>query len=185
VYTITGTTSAVVARKRGGGPVTVAADDAGRLWAVWDDRGGVSASIHARRSNRAATVWGAEVVAKRPGGTLQAYRLDASAIGGKLDVLGVFNLGTSSDAATFHRRLRPGLTLTADRRRLPSGRSSTVTFTVLDAGDPVDDARVKAGGASGRTDRRGRVKLRLPGRAVRVRATAAGYVADALRLRAR
>src|ERR671910_1332776 len=65
----------IVARKRGSGPVTIAAAGDGRLWAIWDDRGGVDAKIHARRSNRGATRWGAEVVAGRPRGTLQAYRL--------------------------------------------------------------------------------------------------------------
>ena len=56
----------IVARKRGSGPVTIAAAGDGRLWAIWDDRGGVDAKIHARRSNRGATRWGAEVVGRPP-----------------------------------------------------------------------------------------------------------------------
>ena len=102
--------------------MTIAAARDGRLWLVWDDRGSVDAQIRARRSNKGATRWGAEVVAGRPSGTLQAYRLDANAAGDALDVLGVFNLGTSSDASTFHRRLLPGLTLAADPGRLRRGR---------------------------------------------------------------
>jgi|SRR5215208_195829 len=175
----------IVARKGGSGPVTIAAADDGRLWAIWDDRGSIDASIHARRSNRGATSWGAEVTAGRPRGTLQAYRLDASAIGGSVDVLGVFNIGTTTNAATFHRRLQPGLTLSADPGRLRRGRSTEVRFTVHDAGDAVRGARVSAGGRSGTTDRRGRVELDLPGRTVTASAAKSGYVKDTLRLKAR
>jgi len=175
----------IVARKQGSGPVTIAAAGDGRLWAIWDDRGSVDASIHARRSNRGATRWGAEVTAGRPRGTLQAYRLDASAAGGAVDVLGVFNIGTSSSAATFHRRLLPGLSLSASPARLRRGRGTDVRFTVRDAGQAVRGARVSAGGRTGTTDGRGRVELELPGRSVKASATKAGYVKDTLRLRAR
>jgi hypothetical protein len=175
----------IVARKTGSGPVTIAAADDGRLWAVWDDKGGLGATIHARRSNRGATQWGAEVSAGRPKGTLQAYRLDASAVGGAVDVLGVFNLGTSTNGATFHRRLLAGLTLTADPDKLRRGRTTTVEFRVRDAGAAVSGARVSAGGRSGTTNARGRVELRLPGRAVKASATKTGYVKDTLRLKAR
>ena len=175
----------VVARKKGSGPVAIAAAGDGRLWAVWDANGGIDAGIRARRSNRGATRWGAAVRAGRPGGTLQAYRLDASAVGGAVDVLGLFNIGTTSNAATFHRRLRPGLTLVASPSRVRRGRATEVRFTVRDAGDPVRGARVRAGGRSGTTDGRGRVELDLPGRTVTATATKPGYVKAAKRLRAR
>ena len=144
--------------------MTIAAARDGRLWLVWDDRGSVDAQIRARRSNKGATRWGAEVVAGRPKGTLQAYRLDANAAGDALDVLGVFNLGTSSDASTFHRRLLPGLTLTAAPGRLRRGRRTSVTFTVRDAGDPVKGAKVAAGGEL-RDDQRPRQGGARPARA--------------------
>lgn len=185
VWRVGASNAPIVARKAGSGPVAIAKADDGRLWVLWDDRGGLGATIHARRSNRGATRWGAEVSAGRPGGTLQAYRLDASAIGGAVDVLGVFNLGTSTKAATFHRRLQPGLTLTAAPGRLRRGRTTTVRFTVKDAGDAVRGARVSAGGRSGTTDGRGRVELTLPGRTVTASAARSGYVEDTLRLQAR
>ena len=172
----------IVARKRGSGPVTLAAADDGRLWAIWDDRGGVDAQIHARRSNKGATRWGAEIGAGRPKGSQQAYRLDASVAGGALDVLGVFNLGTTTNASTFHRRLLPGLTLAATPGKVRKGRTTTVRFTVRDAGDPVKGAEVKAGGESGTTDRKGRVALDLPGKAVTATATHGGYVKATKRL---
>ena len=177
----------IVARKAGSGPVTIVAADDGRLWVIWDDRGSIDASIHARRSNRGATKWGAEVTAGRPRGTLQAYRLDGSAAGGAVDVLGVFNIGTTTNAATFHRRLLPGLSLSAAPSRVRRGRKTEVRFTVRDAGAAVRGARVSAGGKSGTTDGGGRVELVLapPARAVTATATKSGYAKDTLRLKAR
>jgi ribosomal protein L16/L10AE len=61
-----------------------------------------------------------------------------------------------------------------------------VRFTVLDAGDAVKGAKVKAGGKSGTTDARGRVTLTLTSRkAVRARATESGYAAANRRLAVR
>jgi hypothetical protein len=56
---------------------------------------------------------------------------------------------------------------------------------VLDAGDAVRGARVSAGGASGRTNARGRVALTIPAgaRAVTGAATAKGYTRATLGLR--
>ena len=114
---------------------------------------------------------------------MQAYKLDASAAGGALDVLANFNIGTSSNAVTSHRRILPGLTLQASPERLRRGRPTTVRFTVLDAGTAVRGARVTAAGASGRTDGRGRVTLTLRSRrAVTARATRSGYAAATKRL---
>jgi hypothetical protein len=161
----------------------LAAAPDGRLWIVWSSASGVSPRVFARRSNAAATVFGATVTAGRPAGTTFNYRLDASVSGGALDILGVFNNGTTPTASTFHTRVLPGLTLRASLRRV--GRAGAgVTFTVLDAGDPVKGARVRAGGASGLTNAKGKVRLAIAaGRAaVSARVTAKGYTAAALRL---
>jgi hypothetical protein len=56
---------------------------------------------------------------------------------------------------------------------------------VRDAGQPVQGARVKAGGASGATNSAGRVTLELPGRTITAKATRSGYVKAAKRLKAR
>ena len=76
----------------------------------------------------------------------------------------------------------PGLTLAASPAKVRRGGTTTVRFTVRDAGDPVKGAKVKAGGASGTTDSRGRVKLDLPGKAVTATATHSGYTKAAKRL---
>ena len=90
-------------------------------------------------------------------------------------MLGNFNVGISStSASTYHRRVLPGLALAASPAKLRKGRTTTVRFTVRDAGDPVKGATVKAGGKSGTTDSKGRVELDLPGKAVTATATHGG-----------
>lgn len=169
----------------GGVPVTIAAASDGRLWVVWVHNRGGAPHVLAQRSNRAATRFGATVDAGRPRGSPAAYRLGASPIGGALDVLANFNIGTEPRSATYHSRILPGLTLRASPRRLRRGRPQDVRFVVSDAGDPVRGARVTAGGASGLTAQDGSVTLRLPGQAVTVKAAKRGYTAAQRRLGAR
>ena len=177
----------VLARLSGTGnlPVTIAAASDGRLWVVWVNNRRGAPHVLARRSNRAATRFGATVNAGRPPGSPAAYRLGASPSGGALDVLANFNIRTEPRSATYHRRILPGLSLRAKPGRLRRGRSQDVRFVATDAGDPVRGARVRAAGASGLTARNGTVTLRLPGRTLTAKATKSGYTPAARRLRAR
>lgn len=168
----------------GNHPVALAAAPDGRLWVVWAESRGGAARVLARRSNEKATRFGAVVDAGRPAGAPAAYQLDASPVGNALDVLANFNIGTQPRSATYYRRIKPGLTLTARPSRLRRGVRQGVDFTVTDAGDPVRGARVAAGGASA-TSRDGSVTLRLAGRAVTARATKAGYTSATRHLRVR
>ena len=155
-----GASGAPVVARTDSPAVSVAAAGDGRIWVLWT-KGFGDPDLLARRSNRGATRFGATVNAGHPRGTLQAYGVDANAAGTALDALVNFNLGTTSNAATFHRRLKPGLTLRASPSRLRRGRQTAVRFTVLDAGDAVRGARVSVGGRSGLSDGRGRVTLTL------------------------
>jgi hypothetical protein len=162
--------------------VAIAAAGEGRIWVLWT-KGFGDPDVLARRSNRAATRFGATVNGGHPKGALQAYKLDANAAGNALDVLASFNIGSTTDAVTSYRRLRPGLTLQASPARLRRGRQTDVRFTVRDAGAPVRGARVTVAGRSGATDSRGRVTITLQSKkAVRARATRAGYAAATKRL---
>jgi hypothetical protein len=162
--------------------VAIAAAGDGRLWVLWT-KGFGDPDVLARRSNRGATKFGATVNAGHPKGAAQAYKLDASAAGGALDVLGNFNIGTSTTAATSYRRIRPGLTLRARPGKLRRDERTEVRFTVSDAGAPVQGAKVAAGGESGTTNGNGRVMLSLRARKpVTARATRAGYTAATRRL---
>ena len=177
----------LVERVRGSGSpaVAVAAADDGRLWVVWTEGFG-DPDVLARRSNKSATTFGATVNAGHPKDALQAYKVDASAAGGALDVLGNFNIDTSATAVTSYRRLLPGLTLQARPRKLRKGKRTAVRFTVRDAGDAVKGAKVKAAGASGRTNAKGSVTLTIrSGKAVKASATRSGYTSATKRLKVR
>ena len=159
--------------------VTLSATGDGRIWVVWSDQTG---RLYAVRSNRTVTAFGAVVPAGAPGAAT-TYSVDASAApDGGVDV---FALSGAGGTATFQKRLLPGLSLRA--RRMPSrGQTTAVSFTVLDAGDPVTGALVSVLGHTARTGRSGRVTLRFSAGARRVvaaRATRPGYVAGTATVR--
>lgn len=170
---------------RGNASATLAAAADGRLWVAWKaDRGG-KPHVFARRSNQAVSVFGATVDVGSPTGAASGYRLDASTRGSTLDLFGSFSIGASSDVATFYRRTLAGLTLEANPTKLHRGRAISVTFTVLDAGDPVPSAQVRADGRSAATDGKGRATLKLVGRrkSLAVSASAHGYVRATRRIK--
>jgi hypothetical protein len=177
----------LVARVKGSGSpaVAIAAADDGRLWVLWT-KGFGDPDVLARRSNRSATRFGATVNAGHPKDAAQAYKLDASAVGGALDVLGEFNVGTTTKALTSYRRILPGLTLKARPGRVRRGEPTQIRFTVLDAGDAVKDATVRVGGLSATTDLDGHATLSLrPRRSLTATATHPGYTAGKKRIRVR
>jgi hypothetical protein len=174
----------VLGRVAGSGSpaVAIAAAGDGRLWVLWT-KGFGDPDVLATRSNPGATRFGAVVNAGHPRDAAQAYKLDASAAGEALDVLGNFNIGTTTTAVTSYRRILPGLTLGARPRRVQRRERTEVRFTVLDAGAPVKGARVRAGGQSGTTSSDGRVTLSLSSRKpLTARATHPGYTAATKRL---
>jgi hypothetical protein len=177
VWKVGAASAPIVARTARGSYATIAADDAGRLWVAWVDDDGGDPHILARRSNPSGKVFGETVDAGRAGKSFQAYHLDASATDGALDILTRFSVGTTSDAATFHTRVLPGLTLNSSRLRIPDDKSTSVTFTVLDAGQPVKGARVRAAGESDTTNASGKVTLDLSPATgiVTARASSTGY----------
>jgi hypothetical protein len=149
----------------------LAADENGRIWAGWVRAGGAPVIV-VRRSNRAATVFGAPVTVRAPAGsTIGAF--ESSATAARLDV--VAQLGRVDGTKSLqHTIAYPGLTLVRVRvARRPGGRRA-VTYRVLDAGDPVAGARVRAGAVSGLTAANGRVTLVLRG-SMRATATKTGY----------
>jgi hypothetical protein len=154
--------------------MALAAGAEGRLWAVWTDGSFGTPHVLAARSNKDATVFGQPVDLGRAKGASQVYSVDANAVGGGVDVLALFGIGTTSGGATFVTRARPGLTLKAKK----SDRGAT--FTVTDAGDPVKGARVKLAGRSGKTDKKGRVTL--DARTGTATASADGYADAKLKL---
>ena len=152
-------------------PQLAAAPD-GRLWVGWIEARSPAPILVVRRSNRTATVWGAKVRVRAPSGW-QLGSFEAAATNARLDIVAQL-ARTDNTHSLRHTLALPGLTLRrvrvgarrADRRR-------SVTFEVLDAGDPVSGARVRSGAVSGLTNSAGRVTLLT--RTVRATATKAGY----------
>ena len=109
--------------------------------------------------------------------------VNLSAQADRLDVLAIMST-VSNEKSLRHTQMLPGLTLvrSATARRGKS-KSYTVTFSVLDAGDPVAGARVAAGGRSASTGANGRATIVLRRGRTRVAASRSGYVGAALTLR--
>ena len=184
VWRVGSSSAPLVGRVAGSGSpaVAIAATEDGRIWVLWT-KGFGDPDVLATRSNPGATRFGAVVNAGHPRDAAQAYKLDASALRGALDVLGNFNIGTTTTAVTSYRRILPGLTLNARPSRVQRGERTAVRFTVLDAGAPVRGARVRAAGESATTSNDGRVTLSLSSRRpVTARATHSGYTAATKRL---
>jgi hypothetical protein len=164
----------LIAHARDDGHAAIAADPKGRIWVAWTD--GAHGHVLARRSNRAATRFGAVVDAGAVSRENTVYQLDANATAGALDLLALFFRGQDRFGATYHARVLPGLTLTARRH----GRR--VAFTVTDAGDPVRGSRVSVGSRTATTDAHGRATLAAPRRATAV-ARHPGYEPARVKLR--
>jgi hypothetical protein len=187
VWRVGAANAPVIGRIGGSGSpaVAIAPTADGRLWIMWT-KGFGDPDVYARRTNVGARKFGAVVNAGHPRDAMQAYKVDANAVGGVVDILGNFNIGTTSTAVTSHRRIKPGLTLRARPRAVRRGEPTEVRFTVLDAGDPVQGVRVRAGGESARTNGEGRVTLTLTSRRpLRAKATHPDYTTATRRLRVR
>jgi hypothetical protein len=145
----------------------VAAAPDGRLWLMWE----VNGTIFATRTNRTATRAGAVNALKAPG-SRTVYRLNGEGSAGPLDLI------VNDGQGLWHQQVWPKLQLSASR----SGRN--IVFRVLDAGDPVAGATVKAGGKTLKTAANGQATLKQ-GSAARVKATAskAGYAPASLSVR--
>jgi hypothetical protein len=127
---------------KSGEKVSVAAAPSGRLWAFWKKE----ATVFARRSNEAATKFGAIRKIKAPGGNgATIFDLAGEASRGTLDLLALVD-PPSAGLANFHQRILPGLTLRASKKK-----NGKIAFKVTDAGQPVAGAKVKVKGDGSKT----------------------------------
>jgi len=143
----------------------------GRLWLMFERSG----TIYATRTNKAATKIGPFSTLKPPG-SKTVYQLGGEGSAGPLDLI------ANDGQGLWHQQVQPRLQLTAATHGAGAGR--TITFRVLDAGDPVAAATVKAGGKTLKTAANGTATLRQA-KSTPVKATAskAGYVAASLTVR--
>lgn len=190
-----GTDAPVVVARHGSRELSnpaIAADPEGRLWVAWsqNDANGVPV-VFARRSNLDATRFGGVVKARSPralGDCNSIFSVTTAAQSDVLDLIANFTDGCAGGRVAFwHTQLRPGLTLAA--RPHTFTRKAMVVFTVTDAGEPVEGARVTAGGKSATTGEDGKASIELgpysSARRLKAKATKAGYVPAAATLRVR
>ena len=152
IFRFGATKGTILSPTEGARQTTLAHTASGRLWAFWHRAG----KIYARRSNEAATKWGAVQSIKPPSGTTTIWGLAGDALPEPLDI--VARIGKDEDIGGWHQRMLPKLTL---RTKVSGGK---VTVTVLDAGDPVPGATVKvAGGGTKKTSAAGKATFK-PGK---------------------
>jgi len=143
----------------------------GRLWLMFERSG----TIYATRTNKAATKIG-PLSTLRPPGSKTVYQLGGEGSTGPLDLI-------ANDGRGFwHQQVQPKLSLTASVRAAAGHR--VIVFRVLDAGDPVGGATVKAGGKTLKTAANGTGTLRnAPAGRVKATAAKAGYAPASLTVR--
>jgi hypothetical protein len=161
--------------KAGARSIGISPAPEGRLWVFWHRDG----RLYARRSNKAATKWGATRAVAPAKGTQTIYRVAGEGSAGPLDIFGLFARG-GSDLGYWQTRVLPVLTLTSAKGKtitLKKGKKTQVTFKVTDVGDPVAGAVVSvAGGGSKTTGGDGKATFSLPPGAHPAHARKAGYV---------
>ena len=136
-------------------PQLAAAPD-GRIWVGWIRNAGGKQVLVVRRSNRPASAFGAPVRVSSPGGWAIGS-FEASATADHLDVLGQFSVGSSNSLR--HTGRPAGAHPRPDARGAQTDGRRTVTYRVLDVGDPVAGALVRVGSVARRTAANGRVTL--------------------------
>jgi hypothetical protein len=165
----------------------IAATPDGRLWVAWS----ASGRIWARRSNRAATKWGAVTSIRVRHGTGTVYKVALDATTGLVDVFGAFAPQSGSGVQTWHSQMLPGLTLSISPAQLElhAGKAGSVKATVTDAGAPVKGASVALAGHTAKTNANGVAKLKVGPSTHALTLTAgaskAGYVGASVRVRVR
>ncbi|GAA3812192.1 hypothetical protein [Nocardioides panacisoli] len=165
VWQVGDATAEVVGRSRTGvSAPQVTTDSCGRIWVAWLARRDGTHTLLARRSNEAATEWGATVAVEPPAGwSLGSFEAIASCVRGpgQLDVVGQFEKpGKNVLQRTV---VRPGLSLAVVHVEKLGDGSKRVTYLATDAGRPVVGARVHAHGVSAFTGTDGKVTLRFTG----------------------
>jgi hypothetical protein len=173
------------------------------LWVVWTRDVGGPVEVYAARSDNGNGVihFGAPVSLTGPSGTDNSFALSASPSGNGLDILGTFGSTVDSNSAVWYARVEPGESVSSAPVTVASGRKTTVSVHVGDAGHPLAGAVVTVVGRasnartrhpsaiSARTNRSGVARLRVGpfahGTTLKLRVTKAGYTTSSLGVRIR
>ena len=148
----------VVAKASGARLVNISAGPEGRLWVMWER----NRRIHATRSNRDATRFGAIVEVVPPAGKAESgvYKVKGEGSVWPLDLFVACQ--SIKELSTYHAQVLPGLLLTASPQSILAAEGGTVTFQVSDAGDPVAGVTITVTGKSLTSDAQGRASYVVP-----------------------
>jgi hypothetical protein len=153
----------------------------GRLWIAFDDE---DDNLHAVRTDTTAKHFGAVRTLKRPGSASTVYGISIEGTRARADLL--FNDSTR----IWHQQLFAGLTLKAAPGKWNGNNSVEVTFKVTDAGDSINNAKVKAKWNGQQktctTGANGKCKLTFPKMGkdkIKVTAKKSGYAPDEVTLK--
>ena len=137
------------------GSIGLAAAPGGRLWVFWAHK--YTGQLEAVRTNRSGTRFGRVCTLRSPHGTDQIWETAGDGANGRLDL--VVNAGSGSGEQVSSTQVLPCLSGRVSPKTVAPGDS--VTITVTDAGDPVDNATVRYAGTTKHTDAHGKATFKV------------------------
>ncbi|HVB45721.1 MAG TPA: hypothetical protein VNF47_23860 [Streptosporangiaceae bacterium] len=133
----------------------------GHMWLMWYDT--ALNKIRVVRTNAAVTGFGSVATIPGPPNAFEINGVQGEGSAGPLDIVALafqFNQGQSQ--SYWDTQLLPALRLRGSKSRVSHTVSTTITFAVTDAGDPVAGATVKFLGKALKTNLKGLVKITVP-----------------------
>ena len=158
----------------------------GHLWLAWFNN--QTNRISVVRTNAAATGFGRVRTINAPSPLVALLTLSVEGSDGSLDVIALAQLqGQNTSPAYFATQIDPALQIRASKSRVSNTQSTTITFTVVDAGDAVAGVKVTFLGHTATTNSKGKVKFTVKKGTARgkhlVVASKAGYASATLTVR--
>jgi len=164
--------------------IAMSASRGGHLWIAWFDDD--ASKIKAVRTNAAATGFGQVRVISPPPRLFNFVGLGTEGSAGPLDLLAL-EQQTNHTPAWFDTQIDPALRILASKSIVSSTHATTITFTVVDAGDAVPGAKVTFLGHTAQTNSKGVVKFTVKKGTAKgkhtVVATKAGYASATFTVR--
>jgi hypothetical protein len=155
----------LVGKDMGVKAVDLTAGPEGRLWVSWLS---TDAKLHAVRTNRAASRFGAIQVVSAPSGSPTAFELTGEGSAGPLDAIARYSVGSA--VSWWQTHVLPPLTVTAKR-----DPNNVVSVMVTDVGDFVAGAKVTVAGHTAITGANGRATVPNVPQGGKAAVTATGY----------
>ena len=130
----------------------------GHLWIAWFNY--QTNKIRVVRTNAAATGFGQVRTINPPSPVGPFSALAAEGSTGPLDLIALEQLNLqNASPAYFVTQIDPALRILASKSRVSNSQSTTITFTVVDAGNGVGGAKVTFLGKTANTNSKGMVKF--------------------------